>query len=79
MFQSNEYGRGVPQDWVIAYALFNLAAVETTTQGAKNRDIAAGKLTPAKIFTGQRLTVAACNRKHPGLQSALFSAQIKCD
>ena len=55
-------GQGVPQDYVQAHMLFNLAASRFSTseaegrnQAAKNRDIAASKMTPEQIAEAQRL------------------------
>lgn len=53
-------GKGVPQDYVQAHMWFNLAAAglkdKTDREGAaSNRDIAAGKMTPAQIAEAQKL------------------------
>src|SRR5579872_2523611 len=50
-----ERGFGVPQDYVQAHMWFNLAASRGDANGAKYRDIVAGKMTPADIAEAQRL------------------------
>jgi uncharacterized protein len=57
------HGRGVPQDYLAAYSWFSLAAsrAESRADGdrsAKNRDLAASKLTPDQIAEAQRLASA---------------------
>lgn len=49
------YGRGVPQDYVLAHMWFNLAAAQGDQNAVKNRDTAAAKMTPAQIAEAQRL------------------------
>jgi uncharacterized protein len=49
-------GQGVPQDWVVAYALFDISSADTTTLGAKGKGIAATKMTLKQIEAGKRLT-----------------------
>ena len=48
-------GRGVPQDHVSAHMWFNLAAAQGDTNAAKDRDTAAGFMTPAQIAEAQKL------------------------
>lgn len=52
-------GRGVTQDYVEAHKWFNIAAAKSTDKelrdkAAKNRDIAANKMTPAQIAEAQK-------------------------
>jgi TPR repeat protein len=55
-------GQGVPQDYVQAHMLFNLAAsrfsaseAEDRNKAVKNRDSVASKMTPAQIAEAQKL------------------------
>ena len=48
-------GQGVPQDYVRAHMWFNLSAAQGDQNAAKNRDIAARRMTPAQIAEAQRL------------------------
>ena len=48
-------GQGVPMDDVRAHMWFNLAAVKGDTSAAKNRDIAASKMTPQQMAEAQKL------------------------
>jgi len=48
-------GEGVPQDDVQAHMWFNLAAVQGHTNGATNRDLVAGKMSPQQIERTQLL------------------------
>src|SRR6266849_3269112 len=48
-------GWGVRQNHVIAHMWFSLAAAMGDRDAARNRDIAAAKLTPAQIAEAQRL------------------------
>ncbi|NNM57820.1 hypothetical protein [Acidocella sp.] len=48
-------GQGVPQNYAIAYALFNLAAVGDTKDSI-NRDSISQQMTEAAIESGQNLT-----------------------
>ena len=50
-----EKGQGVPQDYVQAHKWWNLAAVAGDKEAIKNRDIVAGKMTPAQIAEAQKL------------------------
>jgi hypothetical protein len=45
----------VPQNYVQAHKWWNLAAVAGDKDAIKNRDIVAGKMTPAQIAEGQKL------------------------
>jgi TPR repeat protein len=47
-------GNGVPQDEVEAYAWFSVAAAGGYADAVKNRDLAAGKLTPEQLSQGQK-------------------------
>ncbi len=54
-----ELGQGVPQDYVEAHKLFNLAAAsvssgDTRERAVKNRDRVAGMMTPAQIAEAQK-------------------------
>ncbi|WP_051534435.1 tetratricopeptide repeat protein [Deefgea rivuli] len=49
-------GRGVPQNKVIAYALFNLAAMDSTTNGSEGRERVLTSMTPKQIAAGQILS-----------------------
>jgi TPR repeat protein len=53
----NDYlnGWGVPKDYVLAHMWWNLAAAQGDEEAVKNRDIAAGMMTPAQIAKAQRL------------------------
>ena len=48
-------GQGVPQDYVHAHMWWNLAAAKGHANAIKNRDIIAGKMTPAQITEAQKL------------------------
>jgi TPR repeat protein len=48
-------GQGVPQDYVHAHKWFNLSAVGGGKDAVKNRDTAAGLMTPAQIAEAQKL------------------------
>ena len=52
-------GLGVPQDHVQAHMWFNLAASRLTGEArenaVRNRDLAAGRMTPAQLADAQRL------------------------
>ena len=48
-------GRGVPQDDKKAYVWFSVAAANGDANGAKNRDFAAKRLTPAALSEAQAL------------------------
>ena len=47
-------GEGVPQDHAEAYAWFSVAAAGGLAEAVKNRDIAAGVLTPEQLSQGQK-------------------------
>jgi len=56
-----EFGHGVTQDYVRAYMWYNVAATYSPNDAPKdiateNRDEIAGRMTPAQIAAGQRLT-----------------------
>ena len=46
---------GVPEDYVLAYMWFNLAAAQGAEDAVGNRDFVAGLMTPADISEAQRL------------------------
>ena len=48
-------GQGVPQDYVLAHMWFNLSAAQGDEDAVKNRDIAAGQMTPDQLAEAQRL------------------------
>ena len=48
-------GDGVPQDYVQAHVWFNLAAAKGDKDAVKNRDIVAGKMSPAQIAQAQEM------------------------
>ena len=48
-------GQGVPQNYVQAHMWFNLAGAEGNSEGNKNRDMVARKMTAAQIAEAQRL------------------------
>jgi TPR repeat protein len=49
-------GEGVPRDYTYAYMWFNLAAAQGNEQSARNREIAAGRMTSGQLAEAQRLT-----------------------
>ncbi len=57
-------GLGVPQDYAAAHMWSNLAAAQGNANAAKNRDLAASKMTPADISKAQRLA-KEWREKHP--------------
>ena len=57
-------GRGIPQNYKIAYILFNLAASNGDADATQNRDIAAAELSPATIEDAQRITMQLHNSKN---------------
>jgi hypothetical protein len=48
-------GRGVPQDLVKAHMWFDLAAIQGDSEAQKDRDKAAGMMTPSQIAEAQKL------------------------
>ena len=48
-------GQGVPQDYVQAHKWYNLGAAAGDKDAGKNRNIVAGKMTPAQIAEAQKL------------------------
>lgn len=50
-----EKGKGVPQDYVQAHKRYNLGAAAGNKDAIENRDIVAGKMTPAQIAEAQKL------------------------
>ena len=64
-------GEGVPQDYIQAHRWYNLAASrakdgEVRDRAAKNRDIVAGRMTPAQVAEAQGLA-SAWRPKQPGI------------
>ena len=57
-------GQGVPQDYAAAHMWSNLAAAQGNEMAAKNRDLAASRMTPADISKAQRLAKEWLE-KHP--------------
>ena len=53
--QMFDIGQGVRQNYVQARMWFNLAGAGGNSDGNKNRDVVAGKMTPAQIAEPQRL------------------------
>ena len=68
----NMYGKGegVPQDYKIAYILFNIAASKGDDSAVINRDIVLSKLTPAARMEAQRISTLLYNTKN-------FSAEFR--
>jgi uncharacterized protein len=52
-------GRGVPRDYVRAYAWFSMAMMAGDQRAQANRDIAAGNMTPAQISEAEQLVLKA--------------------
>ncbi len=48
-------GRGVPQDFLSAHMWFNLSAAKGYKDAAKNRDLAAQRMTSAQVAEAQKL------------------------
>ena len=63
-------GEGVPQDYKIAYILFNIAASKGDDSAVINRDIVLSKLTPAARMEAQRISTLLYNTKN-------FSAEFR--
>ena len=51
-------GHGVPQDYVQAHKWYSLTAAAGSRDAIKNRNIVAGKMTPAQIAEAQKLASA---------------------
>ena len=49
-------GQGVPQDWVAAYALLNVASSKGDGNSTKARDLIANKLSPAQLRQAQSIS-----------------------
>ena len=49
-------GEGVPQDYVRAYAWFNLVAAQGHADAVKSRDAVRGWMTASQVAEGQQLT-----------------------
>lgn len=55
-----DLGQGLPQDSVLAYALYNLSAANDSSAenpATKNRDVLAQQLPPNQLAEGQALTL----------------------
>jgi hypothetical protein len=50
-------GRGIPQDYKLAYVWFSLATAQGNEVAKNNRDISAEKLSPQKTVEAQELAV----------------------
>ena len=59
-------GTGIIQDWVYAHMWGIIAASNGNEDGAKLRDIAAKKMTPADISTAQNLARECVRKKYKG-------------
>jgi TPR repeat protein len=59
-------GTGVIQDNIYAHMWFNIAASSGKKNAVKNRDIVAGKLTPANFSTAQKLARECIRKKYKG-------------
>jgi TPR repeat protein len=57
-------GLGIPQDYILGHMWSNLAAAQGNETAAKNREIAAEKMTPADISKAQRLAKACLKREY---------------
>lgn len=55
-------GKGIPQNYKIAYILFNLAA-SNGLNNTENRDKVLTKLSPAAVEDAQRITMQLYNSK----------------
>ena len=49
-----EHGKGVPQDFILAYKWFSLGAARGDKLGAELRDALGKRMTPAQIFRAQQ-------------------------
>ena len=61
-----ENGRGVIQDNVRAHMWYNIAASQGYKYATTNRDLIAGKMTPADISTAQKLARECVRKKYKG-------------
>jgi len=62
-----EKGQGVIQDYVRAHMWYNIAASSGDGKNAsKNRDIVAGRMTPARIEDAQKLARECVRKKYKG-------------
>ena len=59
-------GNGVIQDNVYAHMWWNIAASSGEKNAVKNRDIVAGKMTPAQIAEAQKLARECVRKKYKG-------------
>jgi TPR repeat protein len=59
-------GQGVIQDNVYAHMWWNIAASSGNKDAVKNRDIVAGKMTPARIEDAQKLARECVRKKYKG-------------
>jgi len=54
-------GTGVLQDYARAHMWFNIAAADGASEGAKNRDVVAGKMTAQQVEQAQRMARECMN------------------
>ena len=59
-------GRGVMQDYVRAHMWMNIAASSGNKRSVKNRDIVAGRMTPADISMAQKLARECVRKNYKG-------------
>ena len=57
-----EKGKGVPQDYVTAYAWYNIAAFNGNADGKRNKGLLAKEMSPNQIAEAQRLSKVLLNR-----------------
>lgn len=62
------WGRGVPQDWLKAYMLYDIAATRGVNAAAKERDNIAGKMTRADISKAKQLARECVTRNLRGCE-----------
>ena len=58
-------GEGVPEDYVLAYMWYNLAAAQGNETAQSNKDRAERRMTPEQIAEAQRLSTEWLEA-HPG-------------
>jgi len=59
-------GKGVPQYYVRAHMWWSIAAASGFPSASKNRDVAAGRMTPADIFFAQKLARECVAKDYKG-------------
>jgi TPR repeat protein len=68
-------GTGVPKDYVRAHMWYHIAASSGKSKKAsKNRDIVAGKMTPAQIAEAQKLARECVRKKYKGCIAVLLGS-----